>query len=74
MALVDDVRDARRLPGPSMRREIRRAAGVSQQRLADELGVHVQTVIRWERDAEPREINRARYARLLAELSGAIAS
>ena len=72
MALVDEVRDARRLPGPAVRREIRRTAGLSQQRSADHLGVHVQTFIRWESGrVEPRFEHKARYARFLAELTEA---
>jgi transcriptional regulator with XRE-family HTH domain len=41
-------RQARRLPPPDLAKAIRAAAGVSQQRLADELGVHRVSVARWE--------------------------
>jgi DNA-binding transcriptional regulator YiaG len=41
-------RQARRLPPPHQAKAIRQAAGVSQQRLADELGVHRVSVARWE--------------------------
>jgi len=46
--LVEEVRQARRLPPPQLAKAIREAAGVSQQRLADELGVHRVSVARWE--------------------------
>jgi DNA-binding XRE family transcriptional regulator len=75
MQILDEVRAARRLPGPAVRREIRRNAGLSQQRLADELGVHWQTVHRWETGrAEPSMPVRARYARLLADLNELVTS
>lgn len=51
-ALLEEVRQARRqahrLPPPHLAKAIREAAGVSQQRLADELGVHRVSVARWE--------------------------
>jgi transcriptional regulator with XRE-family HTH domain len=46
--LVEEIRQARRLPPPPLAKAIREAAGVSQQRLADELGVHRVSVARWE--------------------------
>jgi len=72
--LLDEVKVARSLPAPSLAREIRRAAGVSQQRLADELGVHAATVLRWEAGAQrPSGRVRAAYAQLLTELNRAFA-
>ena len=73
MTLVQDVREERRLPPPAMAAAIRRAAGVSQARLAAELGVDRVTVARWERagaswSRTPRGELRRRYAELLAEL------
>jgi DNA-binding transcriptional regulator YiaG len=68
MTLIEEVR-ARRLPPPTVRRAIRLAAGVSQVRMAGELGVHRLTFVRWETGAhEPQGERRERYARLLAEL------
>ena len=68
MALIDEVR-ARRLPPSNVRRAIRLAAGVSQVRMASELGVHRLTFVRWETGVhEPRGESRERYARLLTEL------
>lgn len=66
---IDEVRAARRLPPPAMARAIRVAAGVTQQRVADELDVHVVTVARWENGSRhPRGDVRARYAELLDSL------
>ncbi len=71
MALIDEVR-ARRLPPAAVRRAIRVAAGVSQVRMAAELDVHRVTFVHWEKGTrEPRDDNRERYARLLAELQQA---
>jgi DNA-binding transcriptional regulator YiaG len=58
-----------RLPSPAMCRAIRLAAGVSQERIARELGVHRVTVARWELGARrPRTRRAAAYAALLEEL------
>jgi DNA-binding transcriptional regulator YiaG len=68
MTLIEEVR-AQQLPSLEARRAIRLAAKVSQIRMAAELGVHRLTFVRWENGThEPRGGNRARYARLLAEL------
>ncbi len=68
--LLADVRTVRALPAPPLAREIRRAAGVSRQRMADELGVHVVTLARWERGTRhPRGATQLAYAHLLAALS-----
>lgn len=75
MALLDEVRQAAKLPPPATARMIRVAAGVSQDRLAQELGVHRMTVVRWETgERAPRGVHRALYARLLQDLQQAIAS
>lgn len=67
--VVEEAHWARQLPSPELARAIRRNAGVSRQRFADELAVHVVTVARWERGTRrPRGALRAAYARLLAEL------
>lgn len=73
MSLIEEVRESRQLPDPSAARAIRMAAGVSQQRLADELGVRRNTVSRWEAgERHPSPSLRARYARLLLQLDAAI--
>ena len=73
MTLIDEVRE-RQLPPVKVRQAIRRAAGVSQVRMAAELGVHRSTFIRWETGAsDPRPESRGRYARLLAGLQQAAA-
>jgi DNA-binding XRE family transcriptional regulator len=68
MGLIDDVR-AGMLPTPQTRRAIRLAARVSQVRMANELGVHRATLIRWENgDQEPSGDARIAYAQLLKDL------
>ena len=68
-ALLEEVRESLALPGPDIRRQIREAAGVSQDRLAAELGVHKLTVHRWESGTRtPQGDLRRAYGRLLAEL------
>jgi transcriptional regulator with XRE-family HTH domain len=75
MTLVDEVRAAQRLPDPDVAKMIRVTAGVSQRRLAEELGVHPMTVLRWEAGTRrPRGDMRARYARLLDMLRREVAS
>ena len=71
-ALLTEVREELALPDPGVAREIRQAAGVSQARLAAELGVAALTVARGEGGTRtPRGEMRRRYARLLAELDAA---
>jgi DNA-binding transcriptional regulator YiaG len=71
--LLTEVRESLSLPRPKVRREIREAAGVPQSRLAEELGVHVLTVHRWEAGTrEPRGLLRLDYARLLRRLDEAV--
>ncbi len=73
--LREEVRNARRLPSPAMAKLIRQQAGVSQTRLAKELGVHYITVLRWENGSRvPRGETRARYAALLAEIQQELSS
>ncbi|WP_158657677.1 helix-turn-helix domain-containing protein [Blastococcus saxobsidens] len=68
-SLIDEVRARRPLPPPRVARAIRQAAGVSQIRLAQELGVHRMTVARWENGSrQPREGQRQAYAALLEAL------
>lgn len=73
MTLIDEVRRARTLPPPHAARQIRLAAGVSQERLAAELGVHRMTVVRWETgERAPRGLQRAAYAQLLGDLQSVV--
>jgi DNA-binding transcriptional regulator YiaG len=75
MTLLDEVRQAKRLPTPQTARMIRLAAGVSQERFARELGVHRMTVQRWETgERTPRAEHRAAYAALLEALRAEVAS
>lgn len=67
--LVAEVLADRRIPSPARARAIRIEAGVSQRRLAEELGVSRVTVARWELSIRtPRGDLRRAYARLLEEL------
>jgi transcriptional regulator with XRE-family HTH domain len=73
--LLDDVRKARRLPSPAMRKQIRVEAGVSQTRLAAELGVDRVSLARWESgDRTPRGDLLNRYTDLLVGLQVEVAS
>jgi transcriptional regulator with XRE-family HTH domain len=68
-SLIEDVRAARRLPEPEEARFLRRAAGLTQRQIADELGVSALTVTRWEAGTHrPQPRHRAAYARVLDEL------
>lgn len=72
--LIQEVKRSRSLPRPALARAIREAAGVSQTRLAAELGVHRMTVARWEAGTRtPRNAQRAAYADVLAQLQAATA-
>lgn len=67
--LAEDCRTMKRLPGPALARAIRVDAGVTQARLAQELGVHWTTVARWEAGRRsPRGRLRLAYAQVLASL------
>jgi DNA-binding transcriptional regulator YiaG len=68
--LIDQARAARRLPSPAGAKAIRLGVGVTQQQLADELGVDRVTVARWESgERTPRGELRLRYVALLEKLS-----
>lgn len=72
MSITREVHARLRLPSPAMAREIRRAAGVSQMRLAHELGVTGVTVGRWESGSRsPRGDLLVAYVDLLDELATA---
>jgi len=72
-ALIEEVRQARRFR-PQLAKAIRDAAGVSQQRLADELGVDRVTVARWELgQRQPHGELLIRYMALLDGLSAEFA-
>ena len=75
MSLTDEVRGGANLPPPADRRRIRLEAGVTQTRMATELGVARSTFIWWETGAhQPDPANRARYATLLRDLARASAA
>lgn len=64
-ALLDDV-----LPSPRVRQKLRLAAGLTQQEVADAVGVKRLAVARWELgQTHPRRPHRAVYIRLLKGLA-----
>lgn len=75
LALLDEVRASVRLPTPQEAKRIRKAAHVTQERLAEALGVHRVSVARWEAgEREPQGELRAVYATVLRELEAVVAS
>ncbi|MEU0915014.1 helix-turn-helix transcriptional regulator [Streptomyces althioticus] len=64
-ALLDDV-----LPSPRVRQKLRLAAGLTQQEVADAVGVKRLAVARWELgQTHPRRPHRAVYIHLLKGLA-----
>jgi HTH-type transcriptional regulator/antitoxin MqsA len=64
-ALLDDV-----LPTPRARQQLRLAAGLTQQEVADAVGVKRLAVARWELgQTQPRRPHRAAYIHLLKRLA-----
>ena len=75
MTLIDEINTKRRAPSPALAREIRRAAGISQARLAAELGVSTVTVCRWEGGSRrPRGPMLLAYVTLLEQIREASAA
>jgi len=61
------------LPPRDVAKEIREAAGVSQNRMAEELAVHRSTVLRWEQGLRrPRGRLLVAYSELLQSLREAV--
>lgn len=59
------------LPNVRRRRSLRRKAGITQQQVADAIGVTREAVSRWESGVRsPREPHRSAYLVLLHELEG----
>ncbi len=72
--LVEEVRVSKQMPSRAVARAIREDAGVSQKRLAEELGVHPVTVARWELGMRrPRGRTSIAYAEILEALRQEIA-
>ena len=64
------ARDARQLPPPGVRRQIRERAGISQQTVAAEIGVTREAVAGWEiYNRTPRGENLNRYLAILDRLA-----
>lgn len=67
--LMEKLRSRRNLPSPELCRTLRVAAGASQADLAEILGVHRETVSRWERgERRPSGEHLLRYLEVLEEL------
>jgi transcriptional regulator with XRE-family HTH domain len=60
------LRMRRGLPDPQSRRALRQAAGASLSQVADVCGVSPQSVLDWERGADPRGEHLVRYSKVLA--------
>jgi DNA-binding transcriptional regulator YiaG len=68
--ILDKRRLRRRLPDPPMRRLVRERAGITQEDLAQVLGVDRATVSRWETgEREPRPSQLEGYLRALDRLT-----
>ncbi len=73
MTLSEEIRAVRSLPSPELARAIRMNAGVTQARLAEEVGVTRATINRWESgERRPQGRHRATYAAVLAEIQAAV--
>ncbi|MGH7685609.1 MAG: helix-turn-helix transcriptional regulator [Candidatus Dormibacteria bacterium] len=73
LPLVDETRPLRQLPAPRLCRLIRESAGVTQVRLAREVGCDRMTIARWEAGTRrPRGELGLRYAEVLAALREAV--
>jgi transcriptional regulator with XRE-family HTH domain len=71
--VLAEVRVTRSLPPPTMRRALREAAGLTQERLGSALGVSRIAICRWESGLrEPCAKNRVAYAHLLAALAAEV--
>jgi DNA-binding XRE family transcriptional regulator len=71
--VLAEVRVTRSLPPPTMRRALREAAGLTQERLGSALGVSRIAVCRWESGLrQPTRKHRAAYAALLAAISAEV--
>lgn len=69
MNLLSEVAAAASLPTPAIARALRVRAGISQARIARELGVSRMTVSRWESGAHrPRGVHLVAYGALLRDL------
>lgn len=73
--LLAEVRNVRRSPSPDAARLIRRAAKVTQERMAQALGVDRTTLARWEAGTmHPRPAQRDAWHALLAQLEREVAA
>jgi len=75
MTLAEEVRARRDAPSPAEARAMRRAAGVTQQRMAEEIGVARMTLARWESgERRPHPLPAARWAVVLDQVFRALST
>ncbi len=66
---VRDLIESKRLPSPSVARELRKDSGLTMSEMASLTGVSRQSVWAWESGAfGPSGLNRERYSEVLTEL------
>lgn len=67
--LAQRLEAATKLPAPRTRRAIRNDAGISQQEIADEIGVHRMTIARWEAGThQPRGDRLVQYFQIIEQM------
>lgn len=70
---IRDLVEAKRLPPPVLRKELRKAAGLTLVDVAALVEVSKQSIWLWEAGrVEPRGANRLRYAQVLDQLNALI--
>lgn len=68
--MIAEAKRSRQLPPPALRRHIREQVGLSQEDIADALGVGRTAVTRWETGSrEPGRAVRVAYVALLERLA-----
>jgi transcriptional regulator with XRE-family HTH domain len=74
LTAIKEAEARQALPSPQRRREIREAAGLSLQRVGDDLGVTAGAVALWETSSSSRirGENVVRYVALLKELEAVV--
>lgn len=65
MTSLEDLMSLKPLPPASERVRLRKAVGLTQDQVADALGVSVRSVRRWEQGIDPRGSPAKEYSQLL---------